>query len=560
MKALAATSLLLYITLCPATAQDSADVVLVVNADIITMNPQQPSARAMAFSGGRILAIGSEEEVRAAIDAYDMYYDLEGRTVAPGFIETHDHLFLASATLDIADVSPFTSPTLASALDKIQNLVPDEDGWVLAFGADQTLYEEREGPIRKYLDPLFPNVPVMIFHLSGHGAFVNQEAFRRAGIDKNTPNPEGGYFEKDAAGELTGYVSGQPALFMIGSYPPPSPDTPSRAAAMRAQEGVTMASDFSLMSPYTLSLAHEITSDPAFPVRVVGGLFVTTPGFEEIVPRLANYENDLFRIPFVKTWTDGSAQGGTGYFSEGYHNPEFGGDGSQGSQDFFNAQVKRIYELGLWPAIHANGDGAVDLALNAIEHAREATGSTDIRSQIIHSQLTRPEQITKMADLGASPTFFTTHVYYWGDLHYEQTVGPVRAHRLSAMADAFNAGIKPTMHNDPPVTPVDPIFNMWVAVNRTSSSGRVLGADQAITPHQALEAYTINAAYQFGMEDDAGSLEPGKFADFVVLDRSPLSIDHDEIRDIRVVATVRGGRTTYVSPTLYDRANPPGGN
>lgn len=248
--------------------------------------------------------------------------------------------------------------------------------------------------------------------------------------------------------------------------------------------------------------------------------------------------------------------------TEGYHHAEMGGDGAQGDQDFFNRQVLRMYELGCWPAIHANGDGAVDVALNAVEYAQKTLGKKackDIRPQIIHANYTRPEQIDRMAELHVYPTFFTTHVYYYGDLHYEKSLGPERAQRLSAMADAFRADTKPSMHNDPPVTPVDPLLNMWISVKRTSRGGRVLGVGQAITPRQALEAYTINAAFQFGMEKDAGSLEAGKYADFVVLDRNPLKIDPDEIRDIRILATVRGGMITYSDVPEYDRVDPPDG-
>ena len=175
----------------------------------------------------------------------------------------------------------------------------------------------------------------------------------------------------------------------------------------------------------------------------------------------------------------------------------------------------------------------------------------------LRSKYTRPDQIVRMAELKVYPTFFTTHVYYYGDIHYEKSLGPERAQRLSAMADAFRAGMRPSMHNDPPVTPVDPLLNMWIAVKRTSKGGRLLGADQAITPKQALEAYTINAAFQFGMEKDAGSLEVGKYADFVVLDQNPLKVDPREIRNIKVLATVRGGMITYADVPEYDRITPP---
>jgi len=537
---------------CSEPDQDNAtmggEISLIVNADIVTMNDAQPSAEAMAYRDDRIIAIGSEDEVRRTIPGYGELFDLKGRTVIPGLFETHDHLYMSSATTTLADVSPFTTPTLAAALEKISNVEPDEDGWIMAFGADQTLYEERQGPTRDLLDPLFPHTPVIVFHLSGHAAFMNGEALRQSGLDENTPDPAGGFYEKDADGLLTGFLSGQPAFLPYKSYPSSNRASAVAASETRAAKGITTASEFAIMNASVLEGLREATLDPEFATRVVGGYFSTAPDYEEMLPRLPNYETNLLKIPFVKTWTDGSMQGGTGHLRDGYYDTTMGSGGAQGSQTYFNELVQNIYTSGYWPAIHANGDGAVDVALNAVEFAQQAVGtsaSAKVRPQIIHAQVTRSEQIERMAELGASPTFMTIHVYYWGDLHYERTVGPELAQRLSAMGDAFRSGIRASMHNDPPVSPVNPIFNMWIAVNRLSSSGRELGLDQAITPLQALQAYTINAAYQFGMEEDAGSLEEGKLADYVVLDKNPLKIDPTEIRDVRVLTTVLGGRVTY---------------
>ncbi len=524
------------------------EITLIVNADIVTVDDAQPSAEAMAIHGDRIIAIGTEAKVREAISGYGRLMDLHGRTIIPGLFETHDHLYMSSATTTLADVSPFTTPTLAGALEKISNVEPDEDGWIMAFGADQTLYEERQGPTRDLLDPLFPDTPVIVFHLSGHAAFMNSEALRQSGLDETTPDPPGGFYEKDANGLLTGFLSGQPAFLPFKSYPSSNRASAIAASQTRAAKGITTASEFAIMDASVLEGLREATLDPEFATRVVGGYFSTAPDYEEMLPRLPNYETDLLKIPFVKTWTDGSMQGGTAYLRDGYYDATMGSGGAQGSQAYFNELVRNIYASGYWPAIHANGDGAVDVALNAVEFAQQEVGtstSAEVRPQIIHAQVTRSEQIDRMAELGVSPTFMTIHVYYWGDLHYERTVGPELAQRLSAMGDAFRSGIHPSMHNDPPVSPVDPFFNMWIAVNRLSSSGRELGLDQAITPLQALEAYTIHAAYQFGMEEDAGSLEEGKLADFVVLDRNPLDIDPTEIRDVRVLTTVLGGRMTY---------------
>jgi predicted amidohydrolase YtcJ len=285
------------------------DTVLMVNADIVTMNPDKPSVDAMAISGDRIVAIGTEAEVRAAIDGYEKFYNLEGRTVVPGFIETHDHMYLSSSQYVVTDVTPFTTPTLAAALEKIKYTEPDEERWIIGFGADQELYEERRGPTRDLLDEIFPKTPVMVFHLSGHGGFANSEALRLAGINETTPDPQGGYYEKDDSGRLTGYLSGQPALYSVKTFPYPTPAIARIAAEARAAKGVTTASEFAIMNVFVLEGLQKATSSPDFPVRMVAGLFSTIPDFEEIAPRLKNYENDLFKMkkPWALNAHNGSA-------------------------------------------------------------------------------------------------------------------------------------------------------------------------------------------------------------------------------------------------------------
>ena len=522
---------------------------VLVNADIVTMDPGNPDATAMAWSDKQIIAVGNENDVRKAAGENADVIDLEGRTVTPGFIESHDHVFVSSATVELTDVTPFTTPTLAEALEKIGMAEVNDEGWILAFGADQGLYEEQAGPTRDKLDKLWPDTPVLVYHLSGHGGFANSKALEIAGVDESTPDPGGGSLERDSSGRLTGYLAGQPALFLVKGYPTPDLSSTKIAAEQRAAKGITTASEFAVLNGGVRDLLVALTSADDFPTRIVGGRFFDAPDLDKMIPTLKASENSLLRFQFIKTYTDGSLQGGTAYLLDGYYDPDMGeGDGARGSQDEFNRQVLSIYEQGYWPAIHANGDGAVELALNAIEFAQRSTGEgvdSGMRPQIIHAQITRPEQILRMAELGVNPTFFITHVYYWGDLHATKSVGPDLAERMSAMGEAFDAGIPASMHNDPPVSPADPILNMWIAVNRESRTGKVYGAEQAITAEQALAAYTINAAYQFGLEKETGSLEVGKKADFVILDNNPLTAEPADIRDIKVLATVLDGRQTY---------------
>lgn len=524
------------------------DVVIVANGNILTMNDDLPKAEAMAFQDGKILAVGDLKTVKQAVgDSYE-YHDLEGKTVVPGFIESHDHIVQYGGTLDFLDITPFACPTLKEALQKLkQQGKPDEDGWIYAWAIDQTLYEEKRGPSIQELDELFPDMPVFIFHMSGHGGYANSKAFEAAGVTKDTPDPVGGTIVKDENGELTGYLNGMPAWMLVGKLPAITKESTLNSAQYHARHGFTSATELALMNANMLDLLEEVTRTPGFPVRVYGGMFITTPGLDELAPQVKNFETDLFKVPYIKTWTDGSTQGGTGHFTEPFYKLDADTEkGARGSQEQFNEEVTTILNLGFAPGIHANGDAAMDLALNAIEYAREKTGKTDIRPHLIHCQYVRDDQfdrIQKMGNIGM--TFFTPHVYFWGDMHRDVLIGPERAAQVASMKKAIERNIPYAIHNDPPVSNPNAIHSMWVAVNRLTSSGELLGPDQRITAEQALLAYTYQAALVLGIEDEVGSLESGKCADFVVLSENPLEVEPMNLKNIQVLTTVMNGAITY---------------
>ena len=526
------------------------DIQIYANGEILTMNSAQPNGSAIAVKDGKILAVGDLAAVKNAVgDSYE-YYDLEGATVVPGFIETHDHMVQYGGTLAYLDVTPFACPTLKEALEKLKKQgQPNTEGWIYAWAADQTLYREKRGPTRRELDELFPETPVFIFHMSGHGAYVNSKALEIAGITRETPNPQGGEFEKDENGELNGYLKGMPAWLKVGKLPQVNKETTMRSGNLYARRGFTTVSELAIMNSNMLQLLEEVTSDPDFPVRVMGGMFVTMSGLEEVAPQAKNYETDLFKVKFIKTWTDGSTQGGTGYFSEPFYKLDSDTKkGARGTQEDFNQQLTLMLELGFAPGIHSNGDAAMDLALNAIEYARRKTGRTDIRPHLIHCQYVRPDQFDRIQAMGnIGMTFMTPHIYYWGDMHRDVLLGPERAPKISSIKEAIERGIPYAIHNDPPVTPPNALHSMWVAVNRLTSSGKVLGPEQRVTPEQALLAYTREAAVVFGIENETGTLEPGKYADFVVLAENPLKVDPMTIKDIKIVATVMNGRATHLA-------------
>ena len=530
--------------------QSANDVVVIGNANILTMNPGQPNATAMATKGDKILAVGDLDEVKKAVGKDFEYVDLKGATVTPGFIETHEHLVNLGGTLVFPDITATTTPTIKAALEKLKKEgTPDKNGWINGWAIDENLYEDKRGPTLQELDALFPDVPVFIWHMSGHAGYTNSKGYQRKGLTKDTPNPKGGAFSKDENGELNGHLSGAPAAMMVGAYPEISLETTINAAKVHASLGFTTSSEDGITGPLALKLLKEATQSPDFPVRVIGGLYYTFPGLYETAAHISNYENDLFEVLQIKWAADGSTQGGTSFYSEPFYKLDSDTrKGAHVTQEEMNENVLKALQAGFGSSIHANGDGAMDLALNGIEYARKKSGNSDLRMVLIHCQYVRQDQFDRIAEMGnIGMSFFPAHVYYWGDLHRDLYIGPERVAHINSIQSAIKRGIPYGIHNDAPVTHPNALHSMWVAVNRLTKSGKVLGPEERITPEQALVGYTRSAAYVLSMEDQVGTLEVGKMADYVVLEESPLDVDPMKIKDIKIRQTVMGGMTTYMA-------------
>jgi predicted amidohydrolase YtcJ len=259
--------------------------------------------------------------------------------------------------------------------------------------------------------------------------------------------------------------------------------------------------------------------------------------------------NGKLRVIGVKLWQDGSIQGYTGYLSSPYHKQPEGKQDYRGyatrERQLLLDHVRRLHAGGYQIAIHGNGDAAIDDILQAYASAQKQMPRPDARHRIEHCQMPREDQLDRIRDLGISPSFFEAHVYYWGDRHRDLFIGPARAARISPLASALRRGIQFTLHNDTPVTPVDPLLLVWAAVTRLTRGGQVLGADQRIPVTDALKAITINAAWQNHEEKTKGSIEVGKWADLTILDQNPLRADPARIRDIAVVETIVRGESVY---------------
>ncbi len=531
-----------------------------VNGVVLTMDAENTIAEAVLIRGGQIEAVGSSEALLSQVDDDTVIVDLRGRALIPGFVDAHGHFPGSGQTVFSVDLNspPIGSvTTMGELIEGLSDFAKVRtDGWVVGHGYDDTLLAEKRHPTRDDLDQVSTERPVAIVHVSGHLAVVNTVALEILGIDESTPDPAGGVIVRDprsADGRRPNGVLEETAARSVWQYTldlgvMDGVRMTTQAAAEYLAVGVTTASAGGM--PTTVAkLLGFLSRLNQFPQRVA--LF---PLFEEVGESLLSGELALdafagarVSVPRVKIIADGSIQGYTGYLSEPYYvpfkgDPAYRGYPSVKREDLFR-QVAGLYANRIQVAIHCNGDASIDDGLDAIEAAMKQHPWPEARPLIIHAQMTRLDQIQRMAALGVTPSFFSAHTYYWGDRHAAIFMGPERAANMSPARWALDAGVRFSSHLDTPVTPMLPLQAIWSQVNRESTSGVVIGPNQRIDRLSALRAVTIDAAWQVFMDDQIGSIEPGKRADLVVLSDNPLSAEN--IRSIKVDRTVIDGATVY---------------
>lgn len=525
---------------------------------VLTMDDEGLVATGLVIEGDTIVEVLQDGDVERWLPDADVVVDLEGRTVAPGFIEPHGHFPGAGLSAVAADLNspPIgTVETVGEAIEALRAL--DETrpgaGWLIGFGYDDTTVAEKRHLTSRDLDLVSTTRPVMAMHISGHMVSVNSVALDRYGIDADTPDPQGGEVRKDPeTGEPTGLLletAGRPMMLDALAFSPFEQVAVVRSAVRAyAKEGFTTVQN-GLANEEQLEGMRVGTKIGLIPLRVVAwpaeelGLEAIQSGRD-----LTAYATDRMTVGAVKLIGDGSIQGYTGYLTEPYYVLGDHPDGYRGYPNIDEAtlrdHVKRLHCAGHQVAVHGNGDAAIDQFLDAWEEALRACPSEDRRPILVHAQMSRPDQLERMKELGVTPTFFSAHVYYWGDRHRDIFLGPERAARISPAASAVSLGLRFTTHLDTPVVPIDSRLQLWSPVARETSSGASLGPEERISVERSLRAMTSDAAWQVHLEDQIGSLEPGKKADLVVLSANPLEPSAD-LRAIDVERTVVGGLTVY---------------
>ena len=534
---------------------------LFCNATFVPLTDEDARADALLVDDeGRIAFVGPLEEARERAGGAEEV-DLGGAAVLPGLIDPHSHFTGSLQYLLFADLSECTS--FAEITETLREFAAKRrigpDGVIMGNGYDQNNLVEQRHPDKSVLNAVSEDTPVLITHVSNHMGVANDCLLELAGITPTTPDPEGGrYGRMDGTGDLDGYAEEPAAMnpFYAVTTPRLGLDFNAMIGDMQRiylEHGVTTCQD-GATAPDMAAVLAGLAKAGLLQMDIVA---YPMWGTDVMATLAANAEYDSqdyhghFRFGGLKMFLDGSPQGLTAWMTEPYvEGPDGERDwvayGTMTDDDaaaFAKAAIDSNHQL----LCHTNGDAAADQLLRVYEAARDASGNPDkaaLRPVMIHAQTARSDQYGKMTEIGMIPSIFSSHIWYWGDAHL-RNFGPVRGGRVSACGDAARAGLPFTLHTDTPVLRPNLLEAAWCAVNRVTKAGAQLDEDQKVTPYQAMRAITFNGAYQYGEEADKGTLEAGKLADLVVLDRNPLAVDPREIRDIKVLATIKEGEVIY---------------
>jgi predicted amidohydrolase YtcJ len=522
---------------------------------VLTLDRAGTRATALAARAGLITALGDDRAIAALAGPDTTVLDLAGRTVVPGFVESHNHPTFFGMTLGApVDAGSPPNDRIGDIVDRVRQAVrefgPGE--WVKGFRYDDTLLADNRHPTRHDLDPASPRNPVLLTHVTGHFSVANSAALRAVGITAATPDPPGGVIARDDRGEPTGLLIETAAFLVNSAMPSQGPDELAAALQLADAEylrhGVTSVHDTGIGligGEPELAAYRMLTSAGKLRTRIRGYLFHTlVPGLAEGAPEPPDRSANGLAVTGVKIVADGSIQGRTGCLAEGYTCAPDEHGMMLLEPDELSRRIAALDDAGWQVAVHGNGDAAIDAIIDGYARLGSPAG-TGKRHRIEHCQTAREDQLDRMAEHDIAASFFIKHVYYWGDRHRDVFLGPARASRISPLASAKSRGIHFGLHSDTPVTPVPPLEGIWCAVARETSSGRSLGPEQAIEVEAALRGYTIDAAFVAGEESAKGSLEVGKLADLAVLSEDPTAVPTERIRHLTVDATVVGGEVVW---------------
>ena len=518
------------------------------NANVITINPAQPHASAVAVLNGRIVAVGDGADVSSLVGPNTQVLDLTGKTVLPGFIDAHIHVLnsgirhVMAADCDLTSIS-----AIHDALSERAAATPAGQ-WVQGFKFDDTKTAEDRFLFKEDLDAVSAHHPIMVAHRAGHIYYLNTAALEAAGFNNETEDPPGGRLGRNPdTGEINGVVyerAIEPVRF--GLIPPETPEIRRQGLTticrMLTRAGLTSVHDARVVQE-ELATYQEGRDAGDLSLRVYVLMYYPHfPALREAGLK-TGFGDDMLRLGGIKMVADGAIAARTAYLSE----PYIGSDCDHGilamEADEIEENVMQMHEAGFQVCIHANGDVAIDMVTRAYEKAQAAYPRPDPRHRVEHCPLVNPEILNRMHRLGNIATPFCTYVYHHGEKM--PFYGEERLQWMFAQRSFIDYGVHSTGATDYPPGPFEPLLGIQSCVTRTDSRGNLWGPNQKISVDEALKLYTINGAYASFEEELKGSIEAGKLADFVVLGADPRAVDPLTIKDIPVERTIVGGRTVF---------------
>ncbi|MCZ4408338.1 amidohydrolase [Cryomorphaceae bacterium 1068] len=540
------------------------------NGDIITMvGDQAEYVEAVVEQEGNIVFVGTLSEAQKNYGIANKV-DLNGATMLPAFLDGHGHVYFTGVVSLFANLLPPPDGPGADFNSIVQTMTEfnsSEDGqwasekfkWIIGNGYDDSQLTEKDHPKSTDLDKISTELPVLIMHQSGHLGSINSKGLELMGwTAAETPNPEEGKLRRNADGTPNGVLE-ENAFFTVLFAVLNKLDPEVEAKAIKlgqeqyAQNGYLTAQEGRSTPEQVKSLERAAANGDLY-IDIVSYPDMRMEGAYDLLSNGGHdddhsYSNN-FRVGGVKLTLDGSPQGKTAWLSKHYHVPPAGEDPDYHgypimSDSMANQYVEDAFKNQWQILCHTNGDAAIQQYLNAIEKAQAQYAYPDHRTVIIHGQTIREDQIERAASMGVDASLFPMHTFYWGDWHVESVLGHPRADYISPCRDALNAGLNITSHHDAPVTFPKSMRVLDATVNRTTRSGKVLGPDQKLTPYEGLKTLTDWAAYQYFEEETKGTLEVGKYADFVILERNPIKIDPIEINQITVLKSIRRGEVVF---------------
>lgn len=544
-----------------------------IGGPILTMVDDAMRAEALAEKDGVIIGVGDTDDVMGFQGSETEVIDLAGRTMIPGFVDAHGHVFMIGIQALSANLLPAPDgtvneiPTLQQVMRDFAEAQPDRvnaAGLILGFGYDDAQLAEQRHPTRDELDAISTEIAVYAVHQSGHLGVANSKALEMAGITADTPDPAGGIIRRrEGSMEPNGVLEENAATVVIAGLLGGLDEQANRAIFRAGVE---------LITSYGYTTAQEGRSIPAVAnlmqaVATEEGLDIDVVTYPDVlVDRDFILENhtrtytDRFRVGGAKLTIDGSPQGFTALRDRPYFSPpegfraDYAGYAAASSDQVFDA-VDWAFENDVQILVHANGEGASDILIGAIDTATQTHGQSDRRPVLIHGQFMREDQVDAYNRLDVFPSLFPMHTFYWGDWHRDRTVGPAAADNISPTGWVRERGMMFSSHHDAPVAFPDSMRILDATVTRRSRSNDIIGPAQRVDVLTALKSLTIWPAYQHFEEDRKGSLEPGKLADLVILSKDPTAIDPETLDSIAVLETIKEGETIYVASQREGRLN-----